>query len=140
VRGGAIQIAAGIVLGSGIIALVGAHLPVATEPPPAHEAAEASAAAPVPIAPATAGLAPVPAAAPPTGAWRKGATPPSDVPAGVLVRAASARKQGGPPCAPAESQASAPARPEARLPAACAPAGGAVESVEIEWGAGPAHP
>jgi hypothetical protein len=140
VKAGAIQIAAGVVLGSGIIALVGAHLPVATEAPPPHEAAaEASAAAPVPIPPATAGVAPVPAAAPPTGAWRKRAAPPSDVPAGVLVRAASARKQAAPPCAPAEPESSSPARPEARPPVACAPASGGVESVEIDWGVGPAR-
>jgi hypothetical protein len=66
-------------------------------------------------------------------AWRAGGPSPSEVPAGVFARAAAKRSRTAPPsCAPASFARVAADR--------CAPAGGAIESVEIDWNAPATNP
>ena len=138
-----LRIAAGVAVGTGLVALAGANLRAHDDPapaaPPVVPASAPPPTAPSPTAPAIAPAPPaqtVPRSEP--AAWRERARAPDDVPPGVLARVARRAANRAEACPPVPTPAAgglpAPLAPGAGVPARCTK--GHLD-VEIDWNGAP---
>ncbi|BDG03356.1 hypothetical protein [Anaeromyxobacter oryzae] len=141
-----LQIAAGIAVGTGLLAIAGANLrprESVAEPVAPTAVAQTSIVTPASVttvAPATA--APPPVAAEAT-TWRAQARPPDAVSPGMLARVARRVADRAPAaCAPPPARDAPAASRAPAAPAAAPPcrAGDLIESVEIDWHGSPSSP
>jgi hypothetical protein len=134
-----LRIAAGVAVGTGLVALAGANLRAHDDPAAAAATPVAPAAAPPPAAPAIAPPSLAEAVPPPEpAAWREQVRAPAAVPPGVLARVARRAADRAAACPPAPAPAAggspAPRAPAAGVPARCTK--GHLD-VEIDWNGAP---